>query len=335
MAANSYGSPERPSSKMAIRRVVRITNRAISLGIGSCGCMRAVRPAEGISLPSPATPSRSTGISGRAVAMLAALAVALVAAFVVAPRTLAASSSSSGSVDERNLREALRAAFVEYWSSGDRDFSPGLARVVDYWFRYHVAKAVIAAILLIVLVALGVLLWKAFLGAGGLGVRRRAALASAVLVTMLALFSLVMVMANVQGAVAPFASLFPMLTVGATDGELADTLDQVRQRLADSLSAGGQTPPALEVMISDFSRYHVAMAVVAAIVAVVLIGMSVVLWKRFARTESSDRRTRRVLGSFGVLAALLSLAVIVVVVANTTTAADPAPALLAFFDGGW
>jgi hypothetical protein len=285
---------------------------------------------------SPPAPSRSAGISGRALATHVTLGVVLVAAFVVAPRTLAASWSGGGFDDERDLTQALREAFVEYWRSGDRDFSPGLQRVVDYWFRYHVAKAVIAAMLLIVLVALGVLLWKAFLRAGGLGAGRRAALASAgILVTMLALFSLAAVMANVQGAVAPFASLLPMLAVGATDGELADTLDQVRRRLADSQSADGRNPPALEVMISDFSRYHVALAVVAAIVAVVLIGVGVVLLKRFARTGSSDRRTRRVLGSFGVLSALVSLVVIVVVVANTTTAADPAPALSAFFDGGW
>ncbi|MFG2039624.1 hypothetical protein [Dactylosporangium sp. NPDC048998] len=291
---------------------------------------------EGVFLYSPARPSRSAGVSGRALATLVALAAVLVAAFVVAPPTLAANRSGGGFADMRHLTEALREAFVEYWRSGDRGFSPGLERVVDHWLRYHVAKAVIAAILLVVLIALGVLLWKAFLRAGGLGAGRRAALASAgVLVTLLALLSLTTVMANVQGAVAPFASLLPMLTDGATDERLADTLAQVRQRLADSQHAGGQTPPALQVMISDFARYHVAMAVVAAIVAVVLIGMSVVLWKRFASTESSDRRTRRVLGAFGVLSVSLSLLVIVVAVANTTSAADPAPALLAFFDGGW
>ncbi len=270
------------------------------------------------------------------VALSVALVVAFVVAFVVAPGRLAAGRWDGGFVDRRNLSEALREAFVAYWSSGDRDFSPGLERVVDHWFRYHVAKAVIAAILLIVLIALGVLLWKAFLRAGGLGAARSVALASSgVLVTMLGLFSLVVVMANVQGAVAPFASLLPMLAVGATKGELVDTLDQVRQRLAGSLSAGDRTPPALEVMISDFSRFHAAMAVIGAIAAVVLIGMSVVFWKRFARTGSSDRRTRRVLAAFGALSALSSLAVIVVAVANTATAADPAPALLAFFEGGW
>jgi hypothetical protein len=277
--------------------------------------------------------SRSVGVPGRALTVLVALAVALVAAFIVGPRPLAA-DGSGGFDDERELADAAGRAFDGYWRSGDRAFSPDLTRVVDYWFRYHVAKAAFAAILLIVLVALGVLLWRAFLRAGGLGAGGRAALASAgVLVTMLALFSLVAVMANIQGAAAPFASLLPMATVGATGGDPADTLGQVRQRLADLHS--GPTPPALEAMIGDFSRFHAVMAVVAAIVAVVLVGMSVVSWRRFARTGSSERRSRRVAGSFGVFSALSALVVIFVAAANTTTAADPAPALLAFFNGGW
>ncbi|WP_432991369.1 hypothetical protein [Dactylosporangium sp. CA-233914] len=285
----------------------------------------------------PAAPSPSAGVSGRALATLVALAAALIAAFVVGPPTLAGGGPGGALVGNRNLTEALRGAFVEWWRSGDGDLSPGLQRVVDYWFRYHVVKAVIAAILLIVLVALGVRLWRAVLSAADPGPRKRAALASSgVLVTMLALFALVVVMANIQGAVAPFASLLPMLTDGAPGGgALADTLEQVRQRLADSGSAGGQTPPALQVMISDFARYHVALAVVAAAVAVVLIGMSVVAWRRFARTGASERRTRRVLGSFGALSASLSLLVILVAVANTTSAAHSASALSAFFDGGW
>jgi hypothetical protein len=225
-------------------------------------------------------------------------------------------------------------AFVEYWRAGNRDYSPDLQALVDYWLRYHVVKAVTAALLLIVLVALGILLWKAFLW-GGVGAGRRISLASAgVVVTLLALFSLAIVMANVQGAAAPFASLLPMLADGPTSGEQAQTLEQVRQRLTQSLNSGGQPPPALDAMISDFYRYHVAMAVIATIVAVVLIGINVALWKRFARTESSDRPTRRVLGSYTVLFAMLSLVVIVIAVANVTTAVDPAPALLAFFEGG-
>ncbi|GAB4587765.1 hypothetical protein [Nocardia sp. IFM 10818] len=283
-------------------------------------------------MSSPAASSLSSGVSGRALAVAAALAAVLAAAFVLAPRPLAASGPGDGFADAEDIRASFRAAFVEYWGSGSAEFPSGMARVVDFWFHYHMVKAVIAALLLAVLVWLGVLLWRAFLTAGGFGAGRKAVLASGgVVVTMLALFSVVLVMANIQGAVAPFASLFPMLTDGAADAELAATLDRVRQGLGDSTDR--PTAPALEVMIDDFARYHVVMAVIAAIVAVVLIGLSALSWIGVARC--SDRRTRRVLGSFGALSAVLSPVAIVVAVANTTTAADSAPALAALFEGGW
>ncbi len=261
----------------------------------------------------------------RVPALLVALAAALVAAFVAAPPALAAIGSTTGFADERQFTDGVRAAFVEYWRSGERAYSPRLREVVDYWFRYHVIKAVIAGLLLIVFVALGVVLWKAFVRTR----RRRTALAAGgVLATVFALFSLTVVMANVQGAAAPFASLLPMLTEGPADGDLAGVLEQVR-----SSGSGGDAPPALDVMIGDFARYHTAMAAIAAVVAVGLIGAGALLWKRLSATD--HRPTRRVLGSFVALSAAVSVAVIVIAVANATTAADPEPALMAFFDGGW
>jgi hypothetical protein len=262
-------------------------------------------------------------------AVLVAVAVVLVAAFFLAPSALAASGSDGGLADRHTFVDAVRKAFVGYWSSGDPDLSPAMERVVDYWFRYHVVKAVITAMLLVVLIAIGLRLWKSFRRSGGVSIA-----VAGLLVTAPAILALITVMANVQGAAAPFTSLMPMLVGGSTHGRLADSLDQVRQRLHDSASAGGQTPPTLDAMLSDFSRYHAAMAVIAASVAVVLIGTSVILWRRFATTASSDRRMRYACCSFGVVTALLSLAVIVVAVANTGTAADPAPAFAAFLDGG-
>ena len=285
-------------------------------------------------MSAPPAPSRTAGIPGRVVALLAVLAVALAAAFVAAPRVLASIGPGGGFAGRRDLVHALRESFIGYWRSGDRDLSPGMDRVVEYWFRYHLAKAAIAALLLIVLVTLGARAWQAFLRAGSGGTAQRFALASAgVVVTMLALLSLLVVMANLQGAVAPLSSLLPMLTDGATGTRLTGTLHQVRQGLARSPGTDG--PPALHVMISDFALYHVAMVVIAAIVAAVFIGISALLWKRFARREPSGRRARRLLGSFAVLSALLSLAMIVLAVANTTVAVHPAPALLTFFQGGW
>jgi len=152
---------------------------------------------------------------------------------------------------------------------------------------------------------------------------------------MLAVLSLVTVMANIQGVAAPFSSLFPMLVDSPPDGELAGTLEQVRQQLADTPSSADRTSPALDVMISDFGWYHVAMAVIAATVAATLIGPTAALWTKFARTTPSNKPTRRVLASFATLSALSSLALIVDAVGNTTVASAPTPALAALFNGGW
>jgi hypothetical protein len=280
--------------------------------------------------------TRSAGLPGRAFAVLVALAVALVPAFLFAPGPLAAGMTGGGLDDQGVLVGSLSESFVDYWSSGDRSLPPDLERAVDYWQYHHVIKAVIAAILLIVLIALGVLLWKAFLRADGLGPGSRTALESAgAVVTALALCSLVTAESNMQDAIAPFSSLLSQLPFHASHGELADALDQIRQRLADYPEADGRTPPALMAMVGDFSRFHLVRVVTATTVAVVLAGMSVASWKRCARTEASERRARRVFRSFGLLSALLSLAVAVVAVANITVTADPAPALLGLFEGGW
>ncbi len=283
-----------------------------------------------------ATPSRSARVPGRALATLVALVAGLAAAFVVAPPRLAASGPAGDLADRGQLGAAFRTAVVEYWRSGDRNYPQALQRVVDYWFRFHLVKGGIAALLLIVLGVLTVLLWRTFLRADGLSKGSRAALVSAgTAAPMLALLTLAVVMANIQGALAPFSSLMPMLTEGTPDANLADTLTQAKQQLAGSHRTSGYTPPALDAMVSDFARYHAALAVICAIVVVALLGLSVMCWRNFARMRSADRRARRVWGWFGAFSALSSLIVAVVLIANTGTTTDPAPALLAFLNGGF
>jgi len=181
--------------------------------------------------------------------------------------------------------------------------------------------------LLVVLVALGVLIWRAFLRADGL--RTKALAASGTVATALAVLSLVTLMANVQGAAAPFGSLLPVL-IGTSDGPLRGTVAQIRQQLPE-----WSTRPALEPIMSDYVRYHAVVAVEGAIVVVVLVALSVLLWRGFARTDRAQRRTRRLLASYGVFTPLLCLALALVVVANTTTTAHPLPGLEGLFAGGW
>lgn len=254
---------------------------------------------------------------GRVLAALTALAALSLVAFFLAPPLLVGGSTG-----------AFRAAFVEYWATGERDLTPRLQAVVDSWARYHLVKAVTATMLLATLAALGAALWRALLH----GTARRAGTAVAgAAVTLLGLFAVAVVMANVQGAAAPFASLLPMLLDGpAADAPLAATLEQVRQRLTGEAAA-----PAAGVMIDAFAHYHAVMAVIAGTVAAALLAASVAAGRRFARTPAGERGTRRAAASFGALMLLSAFAAATVAVANTTVAADPAPALAAFFAGGW
>ncbi|BEL03821.1 hypothetical protein Q0Z83_020120 [Actinoplanes sichuanensis] len=224
----------------------------------------------------------------------------------MAPPLLAPRRPGAAFTSEPALADAVQKAVAGYWQGGVREFPPALAGLVDYWTRYHLVKSVTAALLLIVLVALAV-------RAG-----RRPVVAS--LAAVPALFAVALVMANVQGVVAPFASLLPLVAG-------AGSLEPARQDLAGSLASGSPAAPAVEVMVADFALYHVAMVAIAAVVATALAAVS---W--WIRRRSADLPGRR---WWFVTSAAMSLLVAVVAVANASTAADPAPALLAFLNGGW
>ena len=210
------------------------------------------------------TPSRSADVPGRALAGLVAAVAGLVVAFVVVPPRLAASGPAADLADHGRFLTAVRVAVVEYWQSGVRDHPPALQRVLDYWVRFHLVKGGIAALLLIAFGALSVVLWRTFLRAEGLGRGSRAALVSAgTVVPMLALFALAVVMANIQGAVSPFASLLPILMDDISDPGLAGTLAGARQQLAGSHRTNGYTPPALSSLrrrVIPIGSYQIATA---------------------------------------------------------------------------
>ncbi|MFD0526419.1 hypothetical protein ACFQ1I_02755 [Kitasatospora arboriphila] len=215
-------------------------------------------------MSSPVVAPRAVPVSGRTVALFGGAVVTLAVAFVVAPRLLAGTSTGTGYADRGALAVAFGEAFTGYWRSGAPELPPRLEQVVEYWFRYHVVKAVVAAALLAVLAVLAVRLWRACARGTAPGNGRAGRITSgagAVAATVLAAASALLVMANIQGAVAPFASLLPLLN-GSRDPELAGALGQVREQLADPPAAG--CVPALGVMVDDFSRYHLAMAVIAA-----------------------------------------------------------------------
>ncbi|MEU8609383.1 hypothetical protein AB0C29_15410 [Actinoplanes sp. NPDC048791] len=191
-------------------------------------------------------------------------------------------------------------AFVGYWSSGSPDFRPDLQYLVDYQFHYHLARVVIALPLLVVLVTLAVL-HRRFRPAIG----------------TLALVAAVLLIANVQGAVSPFGTLLPILASGPADADLIAVLAQIRDQLHN-----GPTSPALDVMLDEYVRWHVAKGLLVGLLAAVLIGLSVVTWRRRRRWLS-------------LLTAVAAMAALVVVAANATTVMNPSPPLLLLLQGSW
>ncbi|MEV6638004.1 hypothetical protein AB0M54_45510 [Actinoplanes sp. NPDC051470] len=221
---------------------------------------------------------------------LLTIAVLLAAAFFLAPPLL---------LGPGRLGDFPR-AFVGYWSSGGPDFRPDLQRLVDHQFHYHLARVVFALPLLAVLVTLAVRHRRFRLPLGAL-----------------ALVAAVLLIANVQGAVSPFGTMLPALASGPADAELVAVLAQVRDQLHN-----GPASPALDVILDEYVRWHVVKGVLVGLLAAVLIGLSVVAWRRRHRWLS-------------LLTTVPAMAALVVVAANVTTVMNPIPPLLLLLQGSW
>jgi len=256
--------------------------------------------------------------------LLAAGAVALLLTVFLVPFRLA-SAWPGGYPDINALSEQMSAAFVRYWhTAADSD----LAGPVDYWARFHILKAILAALLMVALVTLGARIWTAYSHAVRLGRRLVLGVAGVVHAAVMVLALLVLV-ANIQGAVAPLSSALGLMPLSNPDPALAGTLVQVRDALAT-----GEHSVALDALVQDYARYHLTLAVVATGVTLTLLAVAVRLWRQRARLAPSERRYRRVLLTGAISMLLLTAFFAIITAANLTTVAHPAPALLGFFNGG-
>lgn len=207
------------------------------------------------------------------------LVLALVFGFLVAPRQLVGTG-----FDGR-----AGAEFPTWLLAGRAEYTPELQSLVDDWQRYHLVKAIFAALLLALTLYLG----------------HRA----------LALIPAVLLIANVQGVIAPLSSAFSLLDpVRLRDGEPGRALALMRSELRATPSGP------VQALVDDFARYHLAVVVMAGVLTVVLLVFAVRAWRQ-------DRRRWAV--------ATLVAAVVtgVVTVANVTNALDPVRGLLDFIGG--
>ena len=258
---------------------------------------------------------------------LSAATALLVTLVAVVPFPLASALSGARYGDLDALRAGVTRGFVQLWARGDGRLGE-LSATADFWARFHVVKATLSTVLLVVLCILVARVWRASTDAGSRG-RRWGLAALGLSASGLAVVALLVVVANLQGAVAPLSSVLGVLSFANPEGALEPVVDQARQ-----VVASGASTPAAEVLRADFVRYHAVMAVLGTAVTLALIGGAVVLWRRRSQTARSQRSWRRLLAAGGAGLLLLAAAFALVTAANVSTALSPSVALLGFLAGG-
>ncbi|GIF05016.1 hypothetical protein [Actinoplanes siamensis] len=255
------------------------------------------------------------------IALLLAAGSALVAAFVLAPAAILNATDAVFS-DEEARRDAVGRGLVEYWRGGGPEFPALLARLTDYWFRWHAIKVVISSLMLMVFVLLAVALWRRYLH----GAARNAV--GAVGATVFAVLATGLLILNVQATVVPLIALLPLMAGETPGNELARTLREMREGLTQSTGPHASSP-ALTVLLGEAERYHWIMAAMAATVMAATGLASVSLWRRRVADDSRVSFMRR---SIGVVMALTASLLLLVAATSAVSATDPADTVLAAID---
>ena len=250
------------------------------------------------------------------------LSAILVVAFVVVPPL--AVPVARGGVDLSSRAQGVITAWV---AEGSAERPAALRDFVEGWRDYHVVKAALAA-------TAGLALWRVAGEARrrwAVGGRAYGQAVTLVVASGLAFFAALVVLANLQGALAPLASAVSLLPSADGDASYAATL----ARLSAQVSAGRPTGAAGAVL-TDFAFFHLVLAALAWLLAIGLGTGSVRLLRRRLQARhdvSTPLREKLLLTTLSALTAATALLALVVATANISTAGDPAPELTAFLDG--
>lgn len=236
-----------------------------------------------------------------------AAAVLTVAVFVL-PLPLAETASGGQDLGVAAMTERVGSGLTAWVRSGAANPGPDLAATIGLWSVFHAIKAALAAAALVVLA----LVLRARLTHS----RPGHSWPATALATATATVLLLVLVANIQGFLAPLSSATTLLPARPLPGLAA---------VVDGLTTGAP-PLVATALIRDFQRFH---SVLAACLAVVLISLAVTGWAviRSADARRPAARRKRVPLFVVTVAAVICG---VLLAANVSTALDPVPALSAF-----
>jgi fructose-specific phosphotransferase system IIC component len=104
--------------------------------------------------------------------------------------------------------------------------------------------------------------------------------------------------------------------------------EDLRSRLTKLVESDGSSNDAFTALLGDYTRYHVALAVVGGTFLLVLLALCYFFWRRFRRAPrpAEARRwtfERTTYFAFGVVTALVALFLVAIVAANVSTSLNP------------
>lgn len=258
--------------------------------------------------------STSVNRSRWSIVALSCAGAALVAAFVLGPAALLRGRYPQFQ-DQSVMSELLGRGLVDYWGSGVRTYPRGLAEMVDYWFEWHAIKIVISVLLTAVLGLLAATLWRRSLTAGV------GCVVAAATTTVLSLFSVFVAVLNIQSTVAPAIALLPMLSADNADGQAAQSL------IENGVQSGDSRPPLLK-LLTQVEHYNWAVIVATAVVIAVVATGTVIAFRRYRSSDTTNGAHCRMFVALGSLGAVMTIAMALLFVAAVVAVVDPGEALL-------
>lgn len=223
-----------------------------------------------------------------------------------------------------DLPSAATSAFLSDWKPNAPGLNAPLRELVEYWRLFHLVKAGFA-LLLVVVAAPTTAWWYRNLWVAPTRRRATLALAAALFAGIFTAGGVVLLVANIQGAIAPLASLISLMP-WQKDVALARIAERISAALSAEQAPEG-VPEPVSLLVADFATYHVAMAAMAGLIAIVLLAGGI------AAARSAHVTSRSVRVTVATLALMCSAATLVVCAANISSATNAEQALRLFFTG--
>jgi hypothetical protein len=103
--------------------------------------------------------------------------------------------------------------------------------------------------------------------------------------------------------------------------------DSLQTTLNNLLQSGTRSNPALNNLLSDYTKYHVVLLIVGGLFTLILITLSVLFWARFKRALKTDTSKwtfeKKTYFSFALLTTIVGLFMSLIVVANASNVLNP------------